>query len=44
MIKIFKPSLLVSDCINCTNRGLVNLSTAFTPQGASPEALGLFRL
>jgi hypothetical protein len=29
-IKVFNPSLWVSDCINCTNRGLVNLSTAFT--------------
>ena len=29
-IKIFNPSLWVSDCTNCTNRGLLNLSTGFT--------------
>ena len=29
-ITVFTPSLWFSDCINCTNRGLVTLSTAFT--------------
>ena len=29
-IKVFNPSLWVSDCTDCTTRGLVNLSTAFT--------------
>jgi len=39
-VKVFTPSLWVSDCINCTNRDLVNLSTAFTlgvkPRGTRP--------
>ena len=39
---IFNPSSWGSDCLNGTNRGLVTLSTAFTP-GGKPQALGLFR-
>jgi len=39
-IKVFNPSLWVSDCVNGTNRGLLNLSTAFTlgvkPRGTRP--------
>jgi hypothetical protein len=39
-IKVFNPSLWVSDCTHCTIRGLVNLSTAFTlgvkPRGTRP--------
>ena len=32
-IKLFNPSLWVSDCVNCPSRGLGNLSTAFTLGG-----------